>query len=142
MSNLKERILEIICKPQLAGLATITEDGKPWVRYVVAIGEAAFTIRFSTFVNSRKASQIKENPEVHLNCGVTNLTEMHPYLQIQGKAFLVTTQEEKDKFWNKELEKTFKDSSDPNYGVVIVKPYRIEYETPGKLEPPEVWTKE
>ena len=32
----------------------------------------------------------------------------------------------------------FEGPDDPNYGVIIVKPYRIEYCTPGSFEP-EVW---
>lgn len=50
MDDLEKRILEILRKPQLAGFATITEDGKPWVRYVVAEGGEDFTIRL---LNSR-----------------------------------------------------------------------------------------
>lgn len=142
MDNLKERILEIIGKPHLAGFATITADGKPWVRYVVAVGAEDLTIRFSTFVGSRKVQQIQKNPEVHLTCGATSLTEMTPYLQIQGTASLVTTQEEKDGFWNPELENYFTGPSDPNYGVVVVKPYHIEYAEPGTMEAPAIWTRE
>ena len=37
MSDLKERILKILQQPQLAALATITQDGKPWVRYVMVV---------------------------------------------------------------------------------------------------------
>ncbi|RPI76268.1 MAG: hypothetical protein EHM45_13430 [Desulfobacteraceae bacterium] len=142
MNHLEKRIFDIIAKPHLAGLATVTEDGKPWVRYVIAQGAEDLTIRFSSFANSRKVRQIKNNPEVHLNCGVTGLTDLHPYLQIQGKAEVVTTKDEKEKFWNEHLTKVFKGPDDPNYVVVIVKPYRIEYETPMTIEAPEIWIKE
>ncbi|MCP4132507.1 MAG: pyridoxamine 5'-phosphate oxidase family protein [bacterium] len=140
MKNLEERIFEVIGKPHLAGIATITEDGKPWVRYVVAVGAPDLTIRFSTMMPLRKVSQIKNNPEVHLNCGVMNLTDLNPYLQIQGKAEVVTTQEEKDAFWNEELAALFSGPEDPNYAVVIVKPYYIEYALPKNPAPPEIWT--
>ena len=33
MSDLKDKIYEVLQRPQLAGLATVTEEGKPWVRY-------------------------------------------------------------------------------------------------------------
>ncbi len=38
MSDLKERIPDVIGKPHMAGLATVTEDGRPWVRYVMPAG--------------------------------------------------------------------------------------------------------
>ena len=33
MADLQQRILDIIHKPQLAALATVTEQNNPWVRY-------------------------------------------------------------------------------------------------------------
>jgi hypothetical protein len=47
MSALKERILDVIGKPHMAGLATVTEDGRPWVRYVMPVSAPDMTIRFS-----------------------------------------------------------------------------------------------
>ncbi len=32
--------------PHLSNFATITEDGKPWTRYVMAVGAEDLTIRF------------------------------------------------------------------------------------------------
>ena len=84
MTDLQQRILDIVHKPQLAALATVTEQNNPWVRYVVAVGDGSLVIRCGTFVESRKVKQIENNPNVHLTCGVTSLQEMQPYLQIQG----------------------------------------------------------
>ncbi len=139
MSELKERILEIITRPQLSGFATINEEGKPWVRYVMIVGREDMEIRFASFAAARKIKQIAANPEVHLNCGVTNPEQMNPYLQIQGVARTTTAEEERHAFWNPTLEPIFSGPDDPNLAVVIVSPYRIEYSTPGKFEP-EVWT--
>ena len=86
MSDLQQRILDIVHKPQLAALATITEQGNPWVRYVVTVGGGDFSIRCATFAGSRKVKQIEKDPNVHLTCGVTSLQEMKPYLQIQGRS--------------------------------------------------------
>ena len=138
MSDLKQRIIEIICKPQLTSMATITEDGKPWVRYVMSVGMEDLIIRFASFVNARKVAQIQRNPEVHLTCGVTDLKVMKPYLQIQGKARLTTDKVEREAFWNDELKNIFKGPNDPDYGVIVVTPYRIELWTPGKFES-EIW---
>ena len=64
MSDLKEHMLAIIRQPMLSGFATITEDGKPWVRYVMAVGTDDMDIRFASFVSARKVAQIRKNPEV------------------------------------------------------------------------------
>ena len=53
----------------------------------------------------------------------------------------MTITHEKQEYWNEGLAKIFKGPDDPAYGVLIVKPYKIEYNTPGDLTP-EVWTKE
>jgi general stress protein 26 len=140
MSDLKQRILDIITKPQLAVLATVTEDGKPWCRYVSPLGKDDMTIRFSTFISSRKVQQFIKNPEVHITCGITDPMAMAPYLQIQGRAELTTDKDERHGFWNDMLSRIFSGPDDPKYAIVIVRPYRIEYNTPGSFTP-EVWTK-
>jgi general stress protein 26 len=138
MDDLKQRVLGIIRRPFLAGLATVTEDGNPWVRYVMPVASEDMTLRFSTFVTSRKTAQIKNNPEVHLVCGVTNPVKWKNYLQIQGHAEITTDQVEKDAFWNETIAEIFKGPDDPNYAVVIVRPYRVELYSVGTFEP-EVW---
>jgi len=139
MSDLKERIRGILQTPQLAGLATVTQDGKPWVRYVMVAASDDLTIRCATFVSARKVKQIEANPEVHLTCGVTNPAEMAPYLQIQGRAALNTGQEVRHGFWSEMLAPIFDGPDNPKYGVIEIAPYRVEYCTPGSYEP-EVWT--
>ena len=53
MSDLRDRICAILQQPQLAGLATITQDGKPWVRYVMTLASDDLIIRCATFVGAR-----------------------------------------------------------------------------------------
>ncbi|MBT8355267.1 MAG: pyridoxamine 5'-phosphate oxidase family protein, partial [Desulfofustis sp.] len=50
MEDLEQKILDIIHKPQLAALATVTEQNNPWVRYVVTVGDGDFNVRCATFV--------------------------------------------------------------------------------------------
>jgi general stress protein 26 len=138
MSDLRSRILTIISKPQLSGFATVTEDGKPWVRYVMAVGSKDMTIRFASHTFARKVRQIALNPEIHLTSGVNDPLNMTPYLQVQGRAIFTTNKDERHGFWNDMLKPIFSGPDDPNYGVVIVTPYRIEYCTPGKFST-EVW---
>jgi general stress protein 26 len=132
------RILEILKELQLASLATVTEDGKPWTRYVIVLADEELTIRCATFVDARKVAQIKNNPEVHVTCGVTDPAVMAPYLQIAARARLATDQAERHGFWNPSLDPIFSGPDDPKYGVLVITPYRIEYCTPGSFVP-EVW---
>jgi general stress protein 26 len=138
MSDIKERILAILAQPQLCGLATITQDGKPWVRYVMAVASADLTIRCATHSGARKVKQIKKNPEVHLTCGVTDPQQMAPYLQIQGRATLNMSRSARHAFWSDMLSEIFDGPDDPNYSVIEIEPYYIEYWAPGTREP-EVW---
>jgi len=140
MSDLKERIVSILHKPQLAALATVTEMGNPWVRYVVTVGDGNLEIRCATFTDSRKVKQIEGRPDVHLTCGVNSLRELQPYLQIQGRATVSTNKDERHNFWNDMLTPIFSGPDDPRYCVIIIEPYRIEYCDPGSFEP-EVWTR-
>jgi len=145
MTDLAQRIFAIIKEPHLASFATIAEESKPWVRYVTCHASEDLTIRFSTFIGSRKVAQIKKNPEVHLTSGVTDLaaaqaSTAQTYLQIQGKAELSTDKAEREALWNHYLKRYFKGPDDPNYGIIIVKPYRIELYTMGNFKP-DVWKK-
>ncbi|NQV34559.1 MAG: pyridoxamine 5'-phosphate oxidase family protein [Phycisphaeraceae bacterium] len=139
MSELKDQIYQILCRPQLTSLATLTADGKPWVRYVMALTDEELTLRFATVIQARKVTQIKANPEVHLTCGVTNPSELTPYLQIQGKAVLKTDEATRHAFWDDMLKPIFSGPDDPKYGVIEVTPYQIEHCTPGSYEP-KIWT--
>ena len=130
MSTLKEKISTIL---------NITEEGKPWVRYMMTKGADDLSIRFATYVQSRKVRQITANPEVHLTLGVTDPGVMIPYLQIQGRARFSTEAEDRHGFWSEMLAGYFSGPDDPNYGVVIVTPNMIELATPGS-HTPEIWT--
>ena len=122
MSDVKNRIMEILGRPQLSSLATITSDGKPWTRYVMIVADDGMTIRLATFVGARKVNQIAANPEVHLTCGVTNPSEVIPYLQIQGTAVLKTDEATRHAFWDDMLKAIFDGPDDPKYGVIEVTP--------------------
>ena len=137
MNDLKRQIYDLIKRPHLTSLATITEDGKPWVRYMSAVGGENFTIRMSTFVSSRKVQQIKNDPEVHLTCGCSGLDDSNSYLQIQGLAELSTSENERRAFWNDNLKAYFESPDNPAYGIIIVRPYRIELW--GTAPKPLVW---
>ncbi len=138
MSTLKEQIAAIMAPLQLSAVATIAA-GKPWVRYVMTVGGNDLNVRFATYAGSRKVAQIAANPEVHVTLGVNDPATMTPYLQIQGLARFSTEAAERHGFWSGMLANYFSGPDDPNYGVVIVTPYRIELAKAG-VPVPEVWT--
>lgn len=138
MSELKKKILAKMDRPTLSVLSTITEDGKPWARYVTPMADENLTIWMATFVQSRKVAQIRKNPEIHLTTGVTDMGTAESYLQIQGRAEILTDEASKKAAWNDHLESYFSGPDDPNYCVCKITPYRIEYQGMGMV-PPEVW---
>jgi general stress protein 26 len=138
MSQMKERIFEIIGRPNLSALATVAEDGKPWVRYVMTTGDGDLSLRFASFLNSRKVTQMKKNPEVHLTCGVTSPETAQHFFNDTATTEIYTDEGERNAYWKEELKRYFSGPDDPNYCVVLVRPYRIEYMSASSPEP-EVW---
>ena len=138
MNDLKEKILDKMKELTLASFATVTEEGKPWVRYVVVKTDEDMNIWFATFKTSRKVRQISANPEVHFVLGVTDLPAAASWIQIQGKAEIFVDAETKETFWYSMLEPMFSGPDDPNYVVCKTVPYRIEYFTMNRQQP-EVW---
>jgi general stress protein 26 len=140
MSELKEKIYGMIKDYQLTSMATVTEDGKPWVRYVMMVGEKDLTMRFTTSMKSRKVAHIKDNPEVHITCGVSDLKTASQYLQIQGKAKISRDKALCREMWLDFHKKYFSGPDDPNFCVGIVKPYRIEFFSMSSHKP-LIWEK-
>ncbi len=63
---------------------------------------------------------------MHITAGVTDPERAGSYLQIQGLARFADDEAERQGFWHAELEKYFSGPDDPNYGIMLVEPYRIE----------------
>jgi general stress protein 26 len=138
MNDLLGRIFETARELQLMNVATITADGKPWVRYVMGKSDKDLNIRFCTHGQSRKVAQMRNDPNVHISFGVTDLETANNWMQVQGTAEVSTDAVELDSFWFDDLNNYFSGPDDPNYCVVIVRPSRIELGTMGKATP-EVW---
>ena len=138
MSDLKEKIFEAAKELQLVNFATVTEDGKPWVRYVMAKADNDLVFRFCSRLDTKKIRHIKNNPNVHISLGVTSLETAKNWLQVEGKAETSTDKNERHAFWFDELKNFFKGPDDPAYCIVIVKPSRIELGTMGSMQH-EVW---
>jgi general stress protein 26 len=139
MADLTEKILDVLRQRRVASFATVTEDGKPWVRYVVPTADDDFRLTFPTHLKSRKVAHIRRNPEVHLTTGVTRLETARRYVQVQGTAEIRDDAEAKRAHWVPFLHNYFEGPEDPDYALVVVTPYRIEYVTMDSWSP-EVWT--
>lgn len=140
MSDLKERIYNSAKELQLINVATVTTEGKPWVRYVMGKADKDLVFRFCTHVESRKVPQIRKNPAVHISLGVSSLDTAKNFLQVEGTAEVSTDKAERHSFWFDELKNYFSGPDDPGYCIVIIKPSRIEIGTMGNMTP-EVWQK-
>ncbi len=139
MDSLKSKIQSLMATPTLASFATITDKGNPWVRYVVVKSDEALNIYFATFAGSRKVAQIAANNSVHLTLGGGNPANPAPYLQVAGRAAILTDAASKKAVWYDHLENVFNGPDDPNYHVCQITPQRIEYTVPGPGNQPEVW---
>ncbi len=141
MADLKEKIMNILKKHSLMSFATLTEDNRPWVRYVTGSVFDDMRIVFATFKNSRKAKQVEKNPEVHITCGITDPEKDQEYLQVAGKAKISTDSKLRLLYWSEGLKNYFKGPDDPNYCLCIITPYLIELNT---MESPKplVWKAE
>ena len=138
MSDLKAKILEKMKTHTLASFATVTDERKPWTRYVVISADDQMNIWFATFKGSRKVNQIAANSEVHLTLGVEDMQKAVSWLQVEGRAEIFEDIETKKSIWYDMLEPIFSGPDDPNYVVCKVAPYRIEYYTMNKKEP-DIW---
>lgn len=139
MSQLQDKILAVFGEAVVAALATVTAEGKPWVRYVVVGAEPDLTLRFATSLASRKVAQIRANPAVHLTAGAEGLANMgQPYVQVEAMAEASSDPALKKALWNEMLAAYFSGPDDPDYAVVTLRPYRVEYYTFDAMEP-QVW---
>ena len=138
MSDLKDRIFDMGKDLQLFNLATITLDGRPWVRYVVGKADKDLVFRFCTHKESRKVGQIRKNPNVHISLGAASMETADHFLQVEGNAEISTDKVEREAFWFEALKNYFSGPDDPNYCIVIIRPSLIEFGTMGSMAP-EVW---
>jgi general stress protein 26 len=136
--ELADKIRNKLKKRTLASFATVTEEGKPWTRYVVARGDENLDIWFATFKGSRKTRHIARNSEVHVLLGVNDMATAASWLQIQGRAEILEDTVTKQAVWYSMLEPIFSGPEDPNYVVCKVTPYRIEYYTMNSRQP-QIW---
>lgn len=142
MSDTKRKILETLQRGHgfLASLATISEDGAPWVRYVTGTIDDELTIRVATGLRSKKIAHVRARPEVHLACGNIDPSVDAPYFQIEATAEISTDLEEKRAIWHDDLVFFFQAPENPDWCVLKVRPHRITLHSITSMDT-EVWTK-
>lgn len=138
MSDLVDRMREALVGVRLVSLATVDECGRPWVRYVMAHTDDDLTMRIATVRSSRKVAHILRNPEVHMCGGVSSPGTARQHIRIQGRATVSTGEGDRLLLWNDRMKARFSGPGDPDFAVVIVRPYRIELEAMDAAEP-VVW---
>jgi general stress protein 26 len=111
--ELKDKILEVVGGVNISALATVQSDSHPVprVRYLTTVGFPDLSMKTATHRSSIKTSHIKNNPK---GC--------------------ITTWNGKNEFWNPMLGNFFSGPDDPEYVILNLKPYSIEYYSDGKME--------
>jgi len=107
----------------------------PYGRTMVATTHDDLSMTTATFLNSRKVSQIRENPLVCLVSSMDSELPNRPYGIVQAVATVHTDTETKRACWVQSLDVFFSGPEDPNYAVIRLKPVRAEYWTFEHHEP-------
>lgn len=128
--ELKGKILDVVKNYPVGSVATI-RDGKPWVRYMAMNAEEDLTLYSTSFASARKIEQINEDNNVDITFGADSKNWELPYVNIEGKAEVLTDPEIKKKCWHEMLSQFFPGPEDPNYVVIKITPGTVEYMAPG-----------
>jgi general stress protein 26 len=133
---LKSKIIEVLKRSSLAAVATV-RDGKPWVRYMMIMPGQGLSLWTTTFAQSRKIQDIKNNGNINLIVG-NEKDFTAPYINIQASAEVMTDIETKKAYWNDMLKAWYSGPEDANLAIIIISPRVIEYMS-GDSMTPEVY---
>ena len=113
----------IIKSAQSITFITVDKDGKPQARIMSRIPpEDDMTIWLGTNPRSRKAAQIKNNPNAMV---FYYDAKGASYVSIAGKARIVTDPKIKDRYWKESWAKYYPDP-EKDFVLIEVKPKRLE----------------
>jgi general stress protein 26 len=134
--ELREKILEVIGGPHTAAVATL--DGNlPAVRFMLLVGFPDMTLVGGTHKSSRKAAQLKKNPDVAIAM-LSGKEFTDPYVEIRALAEIHDDATTKKKYWNPVFLPYFKSVDNPDFAVVKFTPREIAYYVPS-MGKREVW---
>jgi general stress protein 26 len=123
---LKKKIEDVFKRSSLAAIATV-KGGKPWVRYMMVVRGDGMSLWTTTFAQSRKVQDIKDNKHVDLIIGGDEKHFEAPYVNIQATAEVFTDLETKKAYWNDMLKAWYSGPEDPNLAIILISPQVIEY---------------
>jgi general stress protein 26 len=121
--QLKQEILNVLEKRQTGVLASVKQS-KPHSRYMTFYHDE-LTFYTPTSIETHKAEEIQENPNVHLLVGYDGEGYGDPYLEVEGTATIQDDQGLKEKFWSEQMSHYFDGPNDPNYILLKIKPSLI-----------------
>lgn len=129
----KNKVLEVLEKRQTGVLASVKKN-KPHSRYMTFYHDE-LTFYTPTSIETHKAEDIKENPNVHLLVGYEGEEYGDPYLEIEGTATIRDDQGLKEKYWSEQMKHYFEGPNDPNYILLEIKPSLIRLMNTEEHEP-------
>ncbi|ATH94403.1 general stress protein [Bacillus glycinifermentans] len=131
--QIKQKVLNILDHHKVGSLATV-EGGKPHSRYMTFFHDG-LTLYTPTSVETHKAEEIENNPNVHVLLGYDGDGFGDAYLEIEGTAKLNGSKELKGQMWNERLSRWFEGKDDPNLTVLEIHPSEIRLMNEGESTP-------
>ncbi|AYC30557.1 pyridoxamine 5'-phosphate oxidase family protein [Paenisporosarcina cavernae] len=131
--QMKKKILEVLERRQTGVLATVKQN-KPHSRYMTFFHDE-LTFYTPTSIETHKAEEIEENPNIHALVGYEGEGYGDPYLEIEGTSTIQDDKELKEKFWSEQMSHYFEGPNDPNYVLLEIKPSLIRLMNSEEKEP-------
>lgn len=135
-SQLEQKITKALDGNKFCTFATIEGD-KPKARYMALFHEG-LNLHLATDRKTHKVEELENNPHVFLLAGF-EAGGTKEVLEIQGMASITKNDQLRQKVWNDDFKEWLEGPDDPDYVVLDIEPYRIEYTAPGQQR--EVWEK-
>ena len=127
-SQLEQNIIKALDANPYCAFATV-EGSKPKVRYM-ALYHEGLQLHLATDRKTHKVEELQENPHVFILAGY-EAGGSKEVLEIQGTAELTKNDRLRKDLWNDDLKQWFNGPEDPDYMVLDIDPYRIEYTPQG-----------
>jgi len=132
--HLKEKIATII-QGQRTGVLSTVRNEKPHSAFMMFFHED-FVLYVATDRQSKKITDIEQNPNVHVLLGREGKKLDEDYIEVEGLASIEEDSTLKNKFWNNSLKRWLLGPEDPNYVLIKINPDTIYYiDGAGTTEP-------
>ena len=116
--HLKEKIATIIQGQRTGVLSTVRND-KPHSAFMMFFHED-FVLYVATDRQSKKITDIENNPNVHVLLGREGKKLDEDYIEVEGLASIEEDSTLKNKFWNNSLKRWLLGPEDPNYVLIKI----------------------